>query len=494
VGAGSQPKREFALIDDDGRTLWMSPTRGEPLNLAYLPTGSQIIVALRPEALVSHPESEKLIAAIGPSGRRGLELLDELLLTPRGVKQLTLGLRASSDGRWRVSFAARLSGGASAEEHLRNRLPTAIEKDHAGTPYRLAESWAYYAPATDHELLVITPEESIAEIMDLEGDPPPLRRDVERVLTHTDADRHVTIILAPNIFNGDGKALFQGPWANLHPALSWFFGDELGAVALSFHWDDNFFIEFLAVPTLDTSPERTSRILADRLTQMQEPLEDYVVGLNAQPYGRRVVARFPAMVRKLAAYARIGFDSDHAILRCYLPAIAGHNLLMGAELVLAESLRANGESQAAGSSANMVPKATTPSNSNQVLSVQERLRRISSLAIPRDTLEAALNQLSQDIGVEIVIAGPDLRAEGITKNQSFGIDLANRPAEEILIEILRLANPDRSATAPHDNRQKLVYVTRDAEPNAPGQIVVTTRSAATARGEQLPRVFREKSP
>jgi hypothetical protein len=388
----------------------------------------------------------------------------------------------------------------SAEEYLRDKLPNVVEQVHAGQKYRLANAWAYYAPATERELVVVAPQESIAEIIDSQGDPPLLRRDVERLLTHTDADRHVTIVCAPNFLGSEGQRLFQGQLASLHSPLSRFFGDELSAAAFSLHWDDNFFVELLAVPTLDTSPERTSHILAERLAKIPEPLEDYVVALDVHPHGRRVIARLPAMVRKLAAYTRGGFETDHATLRCYLPAIAGHNLLMGVELVLAESLSSDRSpvlpsADSVGGRLNS-PKSevAAPRTTDQAMVVQERLRQITSLSFSRETLEAALDELSRSTGVAIVIAGTDLQAEGITKNQSFSIDLANRPAEEILVEILRLANPDKSATGPDDSRQKLVYVTRDAGPNEPGQIVVTTRSAAAARGDELPLVFREKSP
>ena len=53
-------------IADDGRTLWASPTSGKPLDLAFLPPGCQIFFALRPADLLSHPEGEKVLAAVGP--------------------------------------------------------------------------------------------------------------------------------------------------------------------------------------------------------------------------------------------------------------------------------------------------------------------------------------------------------------------------------------------------------------------------------------------
>jgi hypothetical protein len=109
--------------------------------------------------------------------------------------------------------------------------------------------------------------------------------------------------------------------------------------------------------------------------------------------------------------------------------------------------------------------------------------------MPRDTFEAALSLLSRELGVEILIIGADLQTEGITKNQSVELDLENRPAEEILVEILRRANPDKAATGPADVRQKLVFVVKSKEPSGPEAIFITTRSRAAERGEQLPAAF-----
>ena len=121
------------------------------------------------------------------------------------------------------------------------------------------------------------------------------------------------------------------------------------------------------------------------------------------------------------------------------------------------------------------------------------MAKVTSLRFAKDTLEAALEQLSQDIGVPIVIRGPDLQADGITKNQSFGIDISNKPAEEILVQILRLANPDKEATGPDDPRQKLVYVIEQT-PDKTEQIVVTTRTRAKDRHNELPAAFRAAKP
>ncbi len=168
------------------------------------------------------------------------------------------------------------------------------------------------------------------------------------------------------------------------------------------------------------------------------------------------------------------------MLRCYLPAVAGHNLLMGAELNLAEAIGTSGPVATAISQA---PAANRPE------SLHDRLRQTASLSFARDTLEAALEQLSSQIDVDIEIVGADLQAEGITKNQSFGIEMTEKPAEAILVEILRLANPDKTATGPADPRQKLVYVIAPAANDRPERVMVTTRSRAAERGDELPAVF-----
>ncbi|MEX0611342.1 MAG: hypothetical protein WD229_04405, partial [Pirellulales bacterium] len=324
------------LVDDDGRTLWASPTDGTPLDLAYLPPGVQIAVALRVEAISKHREGEKVRAALGPLGERAIEFAEQVTHVKwPNMKELVAGFQTSSDGRWHPTFVIHTEDGASLP--LPAGLDVATEKEHGGEPYWIAHDRAYYRPAQSNgKMLVVAPVDAVEDIIDLAGEPPPLRRDIERLLAHTDADRHVTIILAPNSLFSEGQSIFAGGMAGLRNPLFWFLGDELSAAALSMHWDENFFVELLATPTLDTPPERAARILNERIAQVPDKLEEYVVGLDASPHSRRVIERFPGMVRTLTAYTRSGFEPDHAVLRCYLPQVAGHNLLMGAELTLAE--------------------------------------------------------------------------------------------------------------------------------------------------------------
>jgi hypothetical protein len=71
------------------------------------------------------------------------------------------------------------------------------------------------------------------------------------------------------------------------------------------------------------------------------------------------------------------------------------------------------------------------------------------------------------------IVGPDLQLEGITKNQSFGLDEQDKTAEQILKAVMQKANPDG----------KLVYVV--TKQNGEEVILITTRAAAQKRGDTL---------
>jgi hypothetical protein len=482
VTAATAPK-----IAGDIKPLWESPTNGQPLNLGYLSPGAQIIAVLRPAALLGHAEAEKIRAALGPAGQRGVASIEQATIARlASMDRLIIGGQVTSAGKWLLTYVVYTQKTISREA-LVKKLSDATEKTENGQTYWLANDRAYYLPsAGGGKVLVVAPTDSIADIIDLAGNPPPLRRDIERLLDHTDGDRQVTIIVAPNSLFSEGQSLFAGELERLRSPLFWFLGDELSGAALSLNWGEDFFLELIATPKLETTPEKAARIFAKRCSETPDKLEAYTASLHADPYGREIVSRFPTMLRKVSAFTRSGFEPDHAVLRCYLPVVAGHNLLMAAELTLAEPPGSTVQVAADSTTGAPAPE-TKPSNLHDLLS------KVTSLRFAKDTLEAALEQLSQDIGVPIVIRGPDLQAEGITKNQSFGIDISKKPAEEILVQILRLANPDKSATGPDDVRQKLVYIV-EQKPDKTEQIVVTTRTRAKERHNELPAAFRPTKP
>lgn len=482
-------------VADDGQSLWASPTTGAPLSAHYLPEGTQGILAVRLSALLAHSEGERIVAAAGPY----VQSLIRTLPTATGfdaaeIEQLILGWRMkapadSSDDASRngitdqvgvgappydVGIVLRVSQGVSLAE-LAERLAGAEEARAQGQGILVRDQEAFYLPAAEFgRVVVIAPASEVSLMLQRTG-PTPLRREIEQLLAASDADRHVTLLAPPSLLLGDGRGILLHHAATIREPLQELLGQETRGLLVSAHWGNDFFLELSAVAAVDTPPLQLRAFLDERLQELPRRVEDHVLSLSAHPYGRRVVGRLPEMIRRLVTYTRSAAEPDRVVFRTYLPIAAGHNLLMAGEIALAESQLAGMNRP---DSAKGLPR-----------SVQDRLVARTSLSFPRDTLETALNTLASDVGVPIVILGNDLQLEGITKNQSFSIELRDRRAREILVEILRLANPDKTAAGPDDPRQKLIYV---IGPDAAGieTIRVTTRQAAEQRGDDLPAEFR----
>lgn len=460
------------LIDDDGETLWASPTAGEAISLEYIPAGTPMLLHLRPAELLAHPEGEKVFAGLGPWGAAVASSLEEKLGHKlQDIENLLLGVLTLSSNE--LAFAARvqLAEPTNFSEIQQRHLGGRVENIAGQKTWRVGEL-TYFVPK-DSKLLVMCPAEFASDSISGGEVTPSLVRDLQRLLAHTDSDRMATLMLSPRFLDAGGSRLLVDAGERLRNALDWLMDREATAIVISLHWDENFFAELRTTPQLQAQPRRYSQQLAERIQAAATLVEDQVIAGNWPPYARKVLARFPAMLRKFSGYTRAAVEDRHVVLRTYLPLVAGHNLLTASELLLTQSpLR----------SVQVSSATTGPADE---LTIEQRLAKVTSLSFPKDTLEQALNLLAEDIGVPITILGRDLQLEGITKNQSFGINLRDKPAEEILLEILLLANPDRTATGPAEPKQKLVYVVRD---NPPG-IEVTTRTSVEKRGNKLPSIF-----
>jgi hypothetical protein len=180
------------------------------------------------------------------------------------------------------------------------------------------------------------------------------------------------------------------------------------------------------------------------------------------------------MLRTLARYTRYDHDRPRgnvAILRAYLPVNAAAHLAMATELLLWEAFISK-------------PAVMTEAE----LSFEQRMNQPTTLSFGRDNLLQAVNLLSQESGISMEIMGRDLELEGITQNQSFGISMKNKPVKKILVEVLQLANPEKNVKL-SANEQKLIYVIKQAGPEEQPVIWITTRTAASKRGDTIPSIF-----
>ena len=312
---------------------------------------------------------------------------------------------------------------------------------------------------------MVAPDVLIKDVIGAAGAPPTMSRYLEAIAPNADADRDVNLLIAPSYLLTDGRAFFSGPLTPLQTPFASFFGDDARGALVSLHFDGNFFVELRVLGAADKDLDNLSGLFASRVRVISTNVENNLDALNLHPYDRKLLRRFPEWMRTVGDYTRNGVEDGQAVLRCYLPSIAAHNVLMASELALAE--------QGSGAAVANNPASGGPAKAQ---TVAEMLKKKTSLAFPRDTLERSLQLLFDDVGVKYEILGGDLQLEGITKNQSFGLNETDKPADEILRKIMLLANPDG----------KLIYVIKPKTPGGPDMVFITTRASAEKRGDKLP--------
>jgi hypothetical protein len=293
--------------------------------------------------------------------------------------------------------------------------------------------------------------------------------ELEQLVGMLDDDRHLTLFGSPHYLLTQGRMVLAGPLAKLAEPLETLFGESLQAAAISAHVGDHCYLELDAIATRDVPPKDLVGQLSGRVDGLPDVVEQYCAALNPPPYGRLLVMRLPQMLRVLTATMRSGAEGKGVVLNAYLPRNAGHNLALATELALAQTAAAGGA--VAGPAAVAGGGAVAPAGA------LGKLEQKITLVFARDTLEKSIQMIAEEIGTPLDISGPDLELEGITKNQSFGLEARDKPAREVLLEILAKANPDG----------KLVYIVRQAD--GVETILITTRAAVQKRGDKLPPGF-----
>jgi hypothetical protein len=434
-----------ALVDPS-QLQWASPTSGPPISLEYVPRGSQVILHLRPAELSGHSEGAKVLAALGRWGEQTAARVEEFTGAKLADIDSLLVALVRVNGRWDCALRAK----------FKNRP--------AELPPTIAGRIAFVPTAGQGRVLVSCPT-AIANELKEQGDLPTLlARDLERLLPLSDQHRSATLLLPTKFLDAARGELFADGGEMLIAGFEAVVPDNASTVLVSCDWRRNFFCELAATIVQNAPAHRFNRNFAAHLGQAAERMADWLATNPPPAYGSIIAERFPAMLGVVSDFTRVSHEREIALARCYLPVQAGHNLVLAGRLRVCENLPA--------AEISRPPK-----------SLSEQLRQVTTLSFPRETLENALKMLAADTKLPIQIAGRDLQLEGITKNQTFALDVRNRPVEEVLVEVLRRANPDRDAAGPDDPRQKLVYVIGE------GGIIVTTRAAAAERAEDLPKVF-----
>ena len=236
----------LALVDDDGQTMWVSPTHGSPLELVHLPAESQFILILRPGDLHASGELDRIAAAMGPYGEAGIAWLERAAGRRwESIDQVVIAMHLKPDYTPDVVMVV---------------YPTGSWGDATSLPG--LEIWK---PEGANHYVVATPV-VLGTLKELPRRAA-LRRDFEALLARSDNERQVTLLMANSLVGSPTGPLWHGPWARLRSAVFAWLPDESQAFALSLHWGETFFAEMRLVATLDQRPEKFAERLHQKTTE-----------------------------------------------------------------------------------------------------------------------------------------------------------------------------------------------------------------------------------
>lgn len=479
------------VMPDDGQSLWASPTSGGPLVLDGVPPEAQVFLYVRPAELLAQEEGRRLFEALGPelaAARQAWEAASGFALAE--VDSLLITLHNNGGVFPRVNYVVTPQERLPREALLARWGQPALEPD--GGYYRRS-GWAYFPLTGEGQqgVFAMGQPEDVKEVAAAGGRPPPVFREVERLRRFTDTQRQFTLLFYPQFFfNDDGEPLFAGPRAKARPPLAWLLGEHLQAGCLSGHLGQRLYLELRMLPSLDQDAYQLAQALRDRLDQVPSALEDYLVRLDPPAYWKKLAFRFPAMVRELHSFLRIGVENEQAVVNSVLPPFAAHNLVLGGELLL------NSGPGAAVAAVSAAP-AASPAG---LQTLEEVLQLRTTFSFDAQSLEFAMRDLVEDVKgnlkgspvqFAIKILGSDLEKEGITRNQTIrDFKQENQTVADILTALVRKANPITTVQDPSELDQKLIWVIGpDPDQPATKVVLVTTRAAAAERNYALPAPF-----
>lgn len=473
------PRTVTTLVDAkgaDGVPYEAPAPAGPPPRLRYLPPGSQLVLLCRPAATLATDEGKLFVRSLGPRAAEALQSLSRVAgVEPEGMEEIQAGWQAGGPdevvGGVLVRGVEPLPPAVDASAR-RQALGDAEEEEVDGeTLWRGSAGTVWFPSDAEGRVLLLGPDALVRDALAAHRAADPdaaveatLPTDLEELVGMLDGGRHLTLFGSPDYLLHDGRPVLAGPLAKLVEPLGRFFGDSVRAAALSVHFGPDAYLELDAVAPAGSSAAGLAKRLAANVATISEGVEEYCSALDPHPYGRKLVMRLPRMLDVVADQIHSGAEGRGVIVNAWLPAHAPHNLALAAELALEQVPRAGGGAVAAATGAPPAgPKGAA-----------EALAKPMSLVFVKDTLEKSIQMIAEEIGVDMEIVGRDLQLEGITKNQSFGLEERDKPAVEILRKILAKANPDG----------KLVYVIRKGTDGE--KIEITTRAAAEKRGDTLP--------
>ncbi len=395
----------------------VDPTRGEPIDLRYLPAGASMVFHLRPADIMKLDAGQKVLAATNSLR----PWFDEKLANNVGnfpldkVEELTLCLYVFSKTEPPdVAAVVRFAGPVKKSD----LVATVFENQISEVPEIWTGGDKAYMLQEDNTALAVCPNnpDYIQDMKDATGtgglSP---GKPIEDVMPHTDRMRHFTAVLRPSELLTYREVLLDPAALPVATGLvEWMGGQDVDGAAWSFHLDRRFYSDLKLAPITTaggafTKPsvlhedirENYDQLPHDMLTMIRDYMQPKTVG------HQRIIGRFPAMMKAYSVATLGGVNDEYVQMTTVIDnQYAAPNLATGAMLTWFEA-------QNTDFSKTVDPRPTR----QEPQTVAARLKATKLDADFDNTpLYEVLDFVAAEAKVNIVIDGDALKDAGFTKN------------------------------------------------------------------------------
>ena len=443
-----------------------SPTKGKPIQLQYIPFGTQVVLNLHPAELwKSGSLGEEIRYCVPPLAKLVETTLNDLFQRkPEQVEELLICLLPGIRGSLPDIAAVAHMVDEQKRSQLIDQFGQRLEMD--GQPVYTTGDRAYMI--VDEKTLVACPKSQAQEMVEAITKRHPIEQ-IDPLLPMTDRDRHLTAIFTPLTLS------LQETWfpENVRPfvknSLDWL-GDDVETVSWSFHLtDEQFYSEILLrgkVSSGKSSAKKLEQDFKTKLAGLAESLLPQIEQMNPREQGKRmVIGRIPAMVEVFSLATIVNHGQQHVQLTTPLPDRAAPNLALGTLLAWDESTRTDFSKAKA--------KPPTPEGPLLPDLIADRLKMKIDVDFRRTPLNEAFAFIGGEIKTTFEVDGDALKLGGFTKNIAQVFKMDGAKVQDIIMMIFKESKgidpkPEKTLVIVVDESKKNVVVTTLATANEKG--------------------------
>ncbi len=493
-GTPSSPTAQgsFELVQDD-RLLWASPwsPNTKPPSLEMLPPGSQLIVSLRMSRLVGDPARSPWLDWMGSEISPALASIEKRSgLKAAQIDRLTIATLAGSTDSTKSAYTITVNKPMPLKMLAESWGASPSRTKDGKTIYSGDEpnSDAYFVKAAEAEevrTFVFGPVELVSLVAENEGEAIPLPRSLQQLWDTASEEADCIAMTVPNFLFADGREILKSyAPKSIAPLRSLLIPDVAGVI-LSMGLVDSWYVETRFTPSGTVSAPAISQAIQPRIAALPGWAEAFTIDVNVESSWRAISNRLPQFMRAIADQTRFGVSRLLPTANFYLPAEAAPQVSLAAVLAL--------------STPEVSPAVAVVAESTPMapMTAEQMIDAHLSVGFDQESLEFAVANIRDEFirtlpagatPPTIKIIGGDLEKLGITQNQQIrNFKISDKALRDALSELVRQANPDKSATGLTDEKQTLVWVV-DSTAATP-TILITTRPAAIAKKLKLTKEF-----